>query len=138
MPAKDLADSLLDRVELHGTDDAAGSLRDAAEEAPLPVGAECVVDDLVAGAEGGVAIEQARQSLALALQALRPHDSFNLIEFNSTHRMLFKMAVPASSHNVQRALATVGRLEAGGGTEMLPALRAALAKGPETAMEPDG
>jgi len=58
VPVEDLADSLLDRVELHGTDDAAGSLRDAAEEAPLPVGAERVVDDLVARAEGGVAVEQ--------------------------------------------------------------------------------
>ncbi|MEH6519194.1 MAG: marine proteobacterial sortase target protein [Halioglobus sp.] len=78
------------------------------------------------GSMGGVAIAQARESLSLALRELRPQDSFNVIEFNSSHRLLFQQAVPASQHNVQRAQEFVRQLDAGGGTEMLPALRAAL------------
>jgi Ca-activated chloride channel family protein len=76
---------------------------------------------------GGVSIVQARESLSLALQQLRPGDAFNIMEFNSSFRMLYKTPVAASSHNVGRALEYVRQLEAGGGTEMLPALRAALA-----------
>ncbi|MFT6891066.1 MAG: Ca-activated chloride channel family protein [Halioglobus sp.] len=78
------------------------------------------------GSMGGVAIEQARESLSVALNGLKPQDSFNVIEFNSHYRMLFNRAVAASPHNVQQGLEYVRHLEAGGGTEMLPALRAAF------------
>ena len=78
------------------------------------------------GSMGGVSIEQARQALKMALSRLRPQDSFNIIEFNSRYRQLFKAAVPANRHYVQRATEFVRLLSAGGGTEMLPALRAAF------------
>ena len=78
------------------------------------------------GSMGGVSIAQARESLDLALSQLRPEDSFNVIEFNSSHRSLYRAAVPASRHNVQRAQEYVRQLSAGGGTEMLGALRTAL------------
>ncbi len=78
------------------------------------------------GSMGGVAIEQARESLSVALNGLKPQDSFNIIEFNSHYRMLFNKAAAASLHNVQQALEYVRHLEAGGGTQMLPALRAAF------------
>lgn len=78
------------------------------------------------GSMGGVSIEQARASVARALQALRPEDHFNIIEFNSVHRSLYKTSVPASRHHVQRAREFVRQLQASGGTEILPALREAL------------
>lgn len=78
------------------------------------------------GSMGGVSIEQARQSLKAALTQLRPQDTFNLIEFNSQYRRLFRAPVPASRHYIEKAAEFVRLLSAGGGTEMLPALRAAL------------
>lgn len=84
-----------------------------------------VVD--TSGSMGGVSIEQARASLGDALQRLRPADRFNIIEFNSVHRALYRNPVPATRHHVQRATEFVRQLDASGGTEMMAALRAALA-----------
>ncbi len=83
-----------------------------------------VVD--TSGSMGGVSIEQARASLSQALQQLGPNDRFNVIEFNSGFRTLFHQAVAANHSNVHRAQNYVERLQASGGTEMLPALRRAL------------
>ncbi len=94
-----------------------------------------VVD--TSGSMGGVSIEQARHALKLALTRLRPQDSFNIIEFNSRYTQLFKTAVPANRHYVQRATEFVRLLSAGGGTEMLPALRAALSSAAAEDEEPD-
>jgi Ca-activated chloride channel family protein len=84
-----------------------------------------VVD--TSGSMGGVSISQARESVAAALRQLQPSDAFNVIEFNSDYRALFRVPVQASPRHVQDALDFVRGLEADGGTEMLPALRAALA-----------
>ncbi len=78
------------------------------------------------GSMGGVSIEQARASLVDALERLGPDDRFNVIEFNSSHASLFRNAVPATRSNILMAKGFVQRLNASGGTEMLPALRAAL------------
>lgn len=87
-----------------------------------------VVD--TSGSMGGVSIEQARASVARALRQLRPEDRFNIIEFDSNHRSLFRRPMPATRHHVQQALEFVRLLRASGGTEMLPALRAALTRAP--------
>jgi len=89
------------------------------------------------GSMGGVSIVQARESLAMALAQLRPQDSFNIIEFNSNYQMLFREPVPASRHYLQKAEEFVRMLNAGGGTEMLPALRAALAVPVKSVDEPE-
>lgn len=78
------------------------------------------------GSMGGVSIEQARQSLALALRQLRPDDTFNVIAFDSSTRALFNQPVPVSRHNLARAGEFVRQLHASGGTEMMPALARAL------------
>ncbi|WP_165787207.1 marine proteobacterial sortase target protein [Pseudohalioglobus lutimaris] len=78
------------------------------------------------GSMGGVSIRQARASLGRSLQLLRQQDRFNIIEFNSDYRMLFRRAQPATSHNLQLAGEFTRHLHASGGTEMLPVLRAAL------------
>jgi Ca-activated chloride channel family protein len=99
-------------------------LSGAAQERTLPREVIFVID--TSGSMGGVSIEQAKASLALALAQLGPRDSFNIIEFNSQMRRLFRTPVPASRHTTQRAAEFVRQLQAGGGTEMLPALQAAL------------
>ena len=98
----------------------------AAERAAAPPPREIIFVVDTSGSMGGVSIEQARNSVVKALQALRPEDRFNIIEFNSVHRSLYRRPVPATRHYVQRAQEFVRQLRANGGTEMLPALRAAL------------
>ncbi|MGI9287991.1 MAG: marine proteobacterial sortase target protein [Pseudomonadales bacterium] len=78
------------------------------------------------GSMDGVPIRQAKQSLLMALDQLRPQDRFNIIEFNSTTSPFFPQAMAATSGNIRGAKRRVQRLQAQGGTEMLPALNAAL------------
>ncbi len=82
------------------------------------------------GSMSGASMEQAKKALALAIERLDASDSFNLIEFNSVTSSLFPHPVPASPDNLKRAVAYALALNAEGGTEMLPALLAALAEGP--------
>lgn len=78
------------------------------------------------GSMGGVPIIQAREALLLALGRLRPDDRFNVIEFNSTTTPLFAAPVPVDETTLRRAKVFVNGLAARGGTEVLPALKAAL------------
>lgn len=79
------------------------------------------------GSMRGTRIQQARRSLLYALRRLNSDDRFNVLAFNNTYETLFPEPVAASPAHIQRAVAFVRRLDAGGGTEMLPVLRAALA-----------
>jgi Ca-activated chloride channel family protein len=78
------------------------------------------------GSMAGESIIQAKQALNIALTALKPTDSFNIIEFNSNVSALFNEAKPASSVYLQEAKRFIGSLNADGGTEMAPALDRAL------------
>lgn len=84
------------------------------------------------GSMGGVSIRQARQALMMAIKHLRDTDSFNVIQFNSVTDSLFAQPVPATLENKTQALNYVAALQAGGGTEMLPAMRAALENSDDT------
>ncbi len=83
-----------------------------------------VVDN--SGSMYGASIDQARAALRLALSRLGPDDRFNLIHFNDRSHALFSEAREASPANLTLALRSVERLQAEGGTEMLPALAMAL------------
>ncbi len=83
-----------------------------------------VIDN--SGSMSGESMDQAKQGLLLALDRLAPTDEFNVIRFDDTMDQLFTTAVPASEQNLSRARRFVSNLEANGGTEMLPALQAAL------------
>jgi Ca-activated chloride channel family protein len=80
------------------------------------------------GSMHGASILQAKAALRIALQRLRPEDRFNLIRFSQRTEALFERSEKASGSNVQRALAYLEALQAEGGTEMMPALRRALAR----------
>lgn len=92
--------------------------------APLPRELILVID--TSGSMSGSAIVQARDALAEALARLRPGDRFNLIQFNSTTEQLFMQPVPADAEHMRIASDWIAALQADGGTEMAPALRAAL------------
>jgi Ca-activated chloride channel family protein len=94
------------------------------QTAPTPREAVFVID--VSGSMQGASIDQAKQALLLALGQLKPHDRFNVIRFNHTTGSLYPEPQPASPENLARAKTFVNALYANGGTEMAPALRAAL------------
>src|SRR5947208_5071527 len=83
-----------------------------------------VIDN--SGSMHGTSIDQAKAALKLALDRLRPRDTFNVIRFNHTTDAVFPAAQPATAQNLAAARGYVGRLHADGGTEMLPALQQAL------------
>ncbi|MEL6318739.1 MAG: VIT domain-containing protein, partial [Pseudomonadota bacterium] len=80
----------------------------------------------ISGSMSGESIEQARAGLELALKRLQPDDLFNLIVFNDRYGQLFDAPEPATAENLVTAVEAVRALQADGGTEMLPALEAAL------------
>ncbi|MGE0237458.1 MAG: marine proteobacterial sortase target protein [Parvibaculaceae bacterium] len=96
----------------------------AASETRLPRDVVFVIDN--SGSMGGPSMSQAKASLLYALDRLDPMDRFNVIRFDDTMDILFPDTVMAARDNVQAAKNFVGRLEASGGTEMVPPLRAAL------------
>lgn len=83
-----------------------------------------VIDN--SGSMSGPSMDQAKESLLYALKDLKPGDTFNVIRFDDTLTVLFPKAVPADGENLTTARKFVSGLTANGGTEMLPALQAAL------------
>ena len=78
------------------------------------------------GSMEGMSIEQARESLGLALNRLTPQDRFNVIQFNSYTSKLYPNAVAVNGRTLQEALDYAHELRATGGTEIAGALDAAL------------
>ena len=99
----------------------------AAQPEARPREAIFVIDN--SGSMSGPSMVQAKESLLFALDRLKPGDTFNVIRFDHTMDMLFPAAVPAHGENLDKARRFVKSLEADGGTEMLPAMRAALRDG---------
>lgn len=83
-----------------------------------------VIDN--SGSMSGPSMDQAKKSLLWALDRLKPADTFNVIRFDDTTTVLFPQAVAAHGENLDVARRYVGNLQANGGTEMLPALKASL------------
>jgi Ca-activated chloride channel family protein len=81
------------------------------------------------GSMKGVSMPQARRSLQLALNRLKGQDTFNIIEFDSSARMLFDQAKMANRQSLETARKFVQSLQANGGTNMASALDLALVEG---------
>ena len=96
-----------------------------AKAKPLPREVVFVIDN--SGSMGGTSIMQAKASLIYALERLKPADRFNVIRFDDTMDVLFTDPVVASPDNIGRAKSFVAALQARGGTEMVPPVKAALA-----------
>ena len=95
-----------------------------ANQITLPRDVTFVID--TSGSMHGTSINQAKLALQLALTRLKPHDQFNIIQFNNETQALFSSSQPVTSRTIQRATEYVYSLVAEGGTEILPALQQAL------------
>ncbi|CAN5196871.1 marine proteobacterial sortase target protein [soil metagenome] len=89
-----------------------------------------VIDN--SGSMGGASMAEARASLIYALKTLQPQDHFNIIRFDDTMTQLFTHSVAATPDQIALATRFANGLQAAGGTEMLPALKAALADAAST------
>jgi len=85
------------------------------------------------GSMQGFPIEKAKETMLLALDGLYPEDTFNLITFSGDTHILFPRPVAATQENLRHAKNFLSSRRGGGGTEMMKAIRAALA--PSDALE---
>ena len=87
-----------------------------------------VVD--ISGSMHGHPLNTAKVLLRNLISGLRPSDSFNVVLFSGSSRVLSEQSVPATQANIARAIKTIDQMGGGGSTEIVPALRrvAALAK----------
>ena len=79
------------------------------------------------GSMSGFPIEKAKETMKLALDAMNPRDTFNLITFAGDTHILFPQPVPASPDNLKAAQQFLASRSGAGGTEMMKAITAALA-----------
>lgn len=89
-----------------------------------------VVD--VSGSMAGTPLSLCRRAMRTALEGLRPQDTFNIITFAGHTSQAFPEPRPANRANLERALAIVNEMHAGGGTYMANAIDAALAPNVES------
>jgi Ca-activated chloride channel family protein len=94
------------------------------QKEPPPREIVFVIDN--SGSMGGTSITQAKASLLFALDRLKPHDRFNVIRFDHTMEAVFGDTVAADTDNIGRARTFVSAIQARGGTEMVPPMKAAL------------
>jgi Ca-activated chloride channel family protein len=80
----------------------------------------------VSGSMDGPSIKQAKEALEYGVSRLQPEDRFNIITFNDSVDMLFSYPQTGSGDHIRKALHYIASLEAAGGTEIKPALYAAL------------
>ncbi len=87
-----------------------------------------VVD--ISGSMHGFPLDTAKVLMQDLLGGLRPSDTFNVMLFSGSARLLSAQSVPATRANIDKALATLRETGGGGGTEIVPALKriAALPK----------
>ncbi len=83
-----------------------------------------VIDN--SGSMDGASMPQAKDSLLYGLAQLKPTDRFNVIRFDDTMDNLFGAPVQATEGKIAEAKAFVSNLQASGGTEMIPPMKAAL------------
>jgi Ca-activated chloride channel homolog len=79
------------------------------------------------GSMMGFPIEKAKQVIDLALDGLYSGDTFNLITFSGDTHILFPEPVYPTAENIRKAKAFLSSRSGSGGTEMMKAIRAALA-----------
>jgi Ca-activated chloride channel homolog len=79
------------------------------------------------GSMWGFPLEKAKQVISRALDGLYPGDTFNLITFSGDTHIVFPQPVYPTAENIREAKAVLATRTGGGGTEMMKAIRAALA-----------
>ncbi len=92
------------------------------EEKKDPSTALAVIID-TSGSMGGNRIRLAKEVARLAIRRLLPHDKVGIVEFYGAKRWAAPLQSAANAIDIQRAL---NRLDAGGGTVLLPAVEEAF------------
>ena len=85
-----------------------------------------VVD--ISGSMHGFPLDTAKAMLERLIGGLRPSDTFNVLLFSGSNRMLSPHSVPATRANIEQALATLQNYSGSGSTELIPALKRAYAE----------
>ncbi|MEJ8845358.1 VIT and vWA domain-containing protein [Variovorax rhizosphaerae] len=85
-----------------------------------------VVD--ISGSMHGFPLDTAKTMLERLIGGLRPSDTFNVLLFSGSNRMLSPKSVPATRANIEQAMATINKYQGGGSTELVPALKRAYAE----------
>ncbi len=81
----------------------------------------------VSGSMGGFPMEAAKKLITKILGGLGPRDRVNLMTFSGGSEVLASRSLPATKANISKALHAVQGMRGGGGTQLLPALKKALA-----------
>ena len=81
----------------------------------------------VSGSMSGYPLDTAKELIKKLVSDLRETDTFNLVLFSGASVQMADKSLPASLENIQRAVKMIDDQEGGGGTELAPALRDALA-----------
>jgi Ca-activated chloride channel family protein len=75
----------------------------------------------------GFPLETSKALLRKLVGSLKPTDTFNVMLFSGDNSVLAPTSMPASRDNIEQAIAVINRQRGGGSTELLPAMRRALA-----------
>ena len=84
-----------------------------------------VVD--VSGSKNGFPIDTSKELMRGLLKSMRPQDTFNVLLFAASSKVMANTSQPATQANIDRAMRIVDQEQGGGGTELLSALKRALA-----------
>jgi Ca-activated chloride channel family protein len=85
-----------------------------------------VVD--ISGSMHGFPLDTAKVLLERLIGGLRPSDTFNVLLFSGSSKMLAPQSVPATRANIEQALSTIRNYSGGGSTELIPALKRVYAE----------
>lgn len=86
----------------------------------------------VSGSMHGFPLDISKKLLKNLIGSLRPTDRFNVLLFSGGSSVMSGESLPANAENIQQAIHFIERQRGGGGTELLPAMKRALAlKKPE-------
>jgi Ca-activated chloride channel homolog len=85
-----------------------------------------VVD--ISGSMHGFPLDTAKVVLERLIGGLRPSDTFNVLLFSGSNRMLSPQSVPATRANIEQALSTIRNYNGSGSTELIPALKRVYAE----------
>jgi Ca-activated chloride channel family protein len=80
----------------------------------------------VSGSMNGFPLDVTKDLLHELIGSLRPTDRFNVLLFSGASELMSPASVPATREQIAQALAFIDGQRAGGGTELLPALKRAM------------
>ena len=81
----------------------------------------------VSGSMHGFPLEISKRLMRELLGNLRPTDAFNVLLFSGGSTLLAPQSLPVTPENIRHAIQVIDSQQGGGGTELLPALKRALA-----------